>query len=270
VNPSRRRLDVLLVERGLSPSREQAQAAIMAGLVSVNGRRADKAGVSVAEDAVVQVKGPAHPYASRGGLKLEAALDAFQLVPTDWTVADIGASTGGFTDCWLQRGARRVFSVDVGRGQLVPRLAQDPRVTVLDRTNARRLTADDLGGAVLDGGSVDVSFIGLELVLPPLAALLRTGGSVVALVKPQFEVGPGQVGKGGIVRNPELHEAVLRRIATLGPTAGLGPEGVIPSPIRGQNGNREFLMWFVKGGEGRSLPISEAVHAAWAEEGAKP
>ncbi|MCK6449605.1 MAG: TlyA family RNA methyltransferase [Alphaproteobacteria bacterium] len=238
----KRRLDHLLVERGLADSRSRAQAVIMAGLVTVGGKRADKAGALVAADAAIAVKGKEHPYVSRGGLKLAAALDRFAIDPKGLVCLDIGASTGGFTDVLLRRGATRVYAVDVGHGQLAWSLRGDPRVVVLERTNARRLTRDQVPEA--PGLIVcDASFIGLETVLPASLALAAPGAVVIALIKPQFEVGPGKVGKGGIVRDPELHRQVCDRIsAWLGAQPGWSVLGVAPSPIEGADGNREFLI----------------------------
>ncbi|MCL8207595.1 MAG: TlyA family RNA methyltransferase [Actinomycetia bacterium] len=263
----RERLDVALVRRGLCASRREAQAAILAGHVTVAGRRVDKPGTPVPEDAPLAVSGPAHPYASRGGLKLAAALDRFGLDPRDWAVIDVGASTGGFTDVWLRRGARRVVAVDVGRGQLLPRLAADPRVVVRDRTNARRLRLEDVGGEPADAASVDVSFIGLELVVPAVVACLKPGGHLLALVKPQFEVGRGRVGKGGVVRRPEDHAAVLARLVGAAGGWGVGVEGVMPSPVLGAEGNREFFLWARRGSPGRPVDVAEAVAEAWARGG---
>lgn len=261
------RLDVTLVQRGLYDTRQQAQAGIMAGEVYVSGQRVDKAGTLVDPEIALEVKAPGTPYASRGGKKLEAALDRFGLNPTGWRVADIGASTGGFTDCWLQRGAAVVYAVDVGRGQLISRLAADPRVVVRDRCNARHLTLAEVGDRPLEGASVDVSFIGLHLILPPVSGVVEMGGSVLALVKPQFEVGPDKVGKRGVVRDPNLHREVLRRIVAKVGNWGLGVEGLIPSPIRGGQGNREFVLWMVRGSGGQPVDVDAAVTAAWRQEG---
>ncbi|MCC7045398.1 MAG: TlyA family RNA methyltransferase [Alphaproteobacteria bacterium] len=240
--PTKRRLDQLLVERGLFESRAKAQASIMAGLVFVAGKRVDKPGASVASDAAVEVKGKEHPYVSRGGLKLAGALDHFAVDLAGRTCLDIGASTGGFTDVLLRCGAARVYAVDVGHGQLDWRLRNDPRVVVLERVNARRLTRGEVPEPV-DLIVCDASFIGLETVLPAALALAAPGAQVVALIKPQFEVGPDKVGKGGIVRDPELHAAVCARIAAwLGAQPGWTVLGVVPSPIEGADGNREFLI----------------------------
>jgi 23S rRNA (cytidine1920-2'-O)/16S rRNA (cytidine1409-2'-O)-methyltransferase len=239
----RRRLDCELVERGLAPSRARAQALILAGKVTVGGRPATKAGAPVAEGSVIELAEPDHPFASRGALKLAAALDAFAIDPAGLDCLDVGASTGGFTDLLLSRGARRVIALDVGRGQLDWRLRTDPRVTVVEGVNARRLGADDLPFPV-GLATVDVSFISLGLVVPALKPHLVPGGLLVCLVKPQFEAGRELVGKGGIVRD----EAVRRRVVddTVAAVVGLGFElvGKVPSPIRGQKGNLEELAIF--------------------------
>jgi 23S rRNA (cytidine1920-2'-O)/16S rRNA (cytidine1409-2'-O)-methyltransferase len=239
----RRRLDVEVAERGLAPSRARAQALILAGKVTVDGQVMTKAGAQVKPDAVVEVAMPDHPYASRGALKLEAALDAFAIDPAGLDCLDVGASTGGFTDLMLARGARRVIALDVGRGQLDWRLRTDDRVTVMEGTNARHLSADDLPFRV-GLAAMDLSFISLRLVVPAVLPHLEAGAHLVCLVKPQFEAGRDQVGKGGIVRD----EAVRRRVIddTVAAVAELGFElvGVIPSPIRGQKGNLEELAVF--------------------------
>jgi 23S rRNA (cytidine1920-2'-O)/16S rRNA (cytidine1409-2'-O)-methyltransferase len=242
------RLDALLVARGLAPSRERARALIMAGEVRVNGRLVDKPGTQVAQDAQCELVGPAAElrYASRGGLKLEHALDAFQLEPSGQVCLDVGASTGGFTDVLLRRGAARIYAVDVGRGQLAWHLRSDPRVVVMERTNVRHLTALP---EPIDCASVDVSFISLRLVLPPMAALLRPGGWVVALVKPQFEAGRAEADRGaGVISDPAVHRAVLRELLEWladweereGPR--LVARGLVASPIEGREGNREYLL----------------------------
>jgi 23S rRNA (cytidine1920-2'-O)/16S rRNA (cytidine1409-2'-O)-methyltransferase len=239
----RSRLDVLLVERGLAPTREKAQAMILAGLVEVEGRRADKAGQAVDREAQVAVFGPEHPYVSRGGVKLAAALDAFALDPSGSVCLDVGASTGGFTDCLLQRGAERVYAVDVGHGQLDARLRGDPRVIVRERTNARRLSEVDVPEPV-DLAAVDVSFISLRLVAPAIVARVKPGGAVVLLVKPQFEAGRREVPRGGVVRSEEVQRRVVSEIESVGRALRLEPIGAIPSPIRGARGNAEFLLGF--------------------------
>jgi 23S rRNA (cytidine1920-2'-O)/16S rRNA (cytidine1409-2'-O)-methyltransferase len=237
------RLDLLLLSRGLAPTREKAQAMILAGLVEVEGRRVDKAGAPVPAEADVTVAGPEHPYVSRGGVKLSAALDAFGIDPTGLVCLDVGASTGGFTDCLLQRGAARVYAIDVGYGQLDARLRNDPRVVLREKVNARFLSREHVPEAA--GLAVmDLSFISARLVLAPVLALLAPGARLVVLVKPQFEAGRGEVGKGGIVRSDETRLRVLAEIEEFGRSLGLAVDGKIPSPIAGARGNREFLLGF--------------------------
>lgn len=239
------RLDLLLVERGLAPSRERARALVLAGHVTVNGRVVSKAGTAVAADADLALATPDHPYVGRGGLKLAHALDVFHIDVAGREGLDIGASTGGFTDVLLRRGAARVVALDVGHGQLDWRLRNDPRVVVLEGVNARYLTPAELPGLV-DVVSIDVSFISLALVLPQVPALLRPGADVVALVKPQFEAGREEVGRKGIVRDPGVHERVIERVTQAAAAAGLARAGVIPSPITGAEGNMEFLLHLKK------------------------
>ena len=237
------RLDQLLVRRGLVESRERAQALILAGQVDLGGRAAVKAGTMVSEHAEVRVIGPDHPWASRGGVKLAHALDTFGLDVTDREGLDVGASTGGFTDVLLVRGARRVLAIDVGRGQLHWRLRTDPRVLVVEGVNARHLAAADLGA--LDGPpgivTIDVSFISLALILPPLVPLVTDATDVVALVKPQFEAGRRDAPKG-VVRDPEVHARVVADLTVKAAAIGWTRLAVTPSPIVGGKGNREFLM----------------------------
>ncbi len=235
------RLDVLLVQLGLAPTRARAQALVLAGQVVVGEARVDKPGTRVAVDAPLRLKGEVLPFVSRGGLKLQHALEHFGLSVRGSVAADIGASTGGFTDCLLQAGAVRVHAVDVGYGQLHEKLRGDARVVVHERTNARHLAADALGEAV-DVLVVDVSFISLSLVLPAVLRLLRPGGHLVALVKPQFEVGKGQVGKGGVVRDEALRSAAVARIQEMAKALGLTLLGVTDSPLLGPAGNREALL----------------------------
>ena len=242
------RLDVLLVERGLLDSRQKAQANIMAGLVFVNGQRVDKPGTAVAEDAPVEVRGHALPYVSRGGLKLEKAMKTFPITLTGKTCADIGASTGGFTDCMLQNGASKVYAVDVGYGQLDWKLRSDPRVVCLERTNARYLDHEQIPDE-LDFASIDVSFISLKLILPAVANVLKDGGYVASLVKPQFEAGREKVGKKGVVRDPAVHKEVLEHYLEHAREAGFGVLGLTYSPIRGPEGNIEYLGFLQKGAE---------------------
>jgi 23S rRNA (cytidine1920-2'-O)/16S rRNA (cytidine1409-2'-O)-methyltransferase len=250
------RLDLLVNRRGLAESREQAKALIMAGQVRVGGRVVDKPGTRVPLDAVVEVE-EGLPYVSRGGVKLAAALDAFRLDVTGKVVADVGASTGGFTDCLLQRGATRVYALDVGYGQLAWKLRQDPRVVVMERVNARYL--ESLPEKV-DLVTVDVSFISLLLVLPAVSGWLKPQAEVITLVKPQFEAGRQQVGKGGVVRDREVHRQVLARIANWGVSNGLTICGMMPSPIAGPAGNVEyFVHWsWEYGRESIALPAPEA------------
>ncbi|MFQ5775411.1 MAG: TlyA family RNA methyltransferase [Kiloniellaceae bacterium] len=240
--PRKVRLDRLLVERGLAESRARAQALILAGVVFSGERRIDKPGQTIAADAPLAVRGPDHPWVSRGGLKLERALDRFGIDPTGQVCLDVGVSTGGFTDVLLARGAARVYAVDVGRGQLAWKLRTDPRVVVLERVNARRLSRAEVPEPI-DLIACDTSFIGLEAVLPAPMALAAPGARLIALIKPQFEVGKGRVGKGGVVRDPALHEEVCRRIeAWLAAREGWRVLGLAESPILGADGNKEFLI----------------------------
>ncbi|HUI07492.1 MAG TPA: TlyA family RNA methyltransferase [Verrucomicrobiae bacterium] len=237
----RARLDTRLVACGLAPSREKAKRLILAGVVRVNGQRASKASDLVGDDAALEVEAP-EKYVSRGGHKLEAALESFNLPCADLVCADIGASTGGFTDCLLQRGAARVHAVDVGKGQLGWRLRLDPRVIVHDDLNARHLTPPDIGGHV-DLVTIDVSFISLIKVLPAAAGILKPGGTVIALIKPQFEAGRKFVKKGGVVRDSQVHETVKRDIQNFATTSlGLTLVGIVESPLLGPAGNKEFFV----------------------------
>lgn len=238
----RKRVDQLLVDRGLVESRSRAQALVMAGLVLSDGKRIDKPGTSMAEDAPLELKGQDHPWVSRGGLKLVEALDRFAIEPKGKTAIDVGSSTGGFTDVLLARGAAKVYAVDVGHGQLAWKLRTDERVVVMERTNARHLTPEQIPGQV-DMVVCDASFIGLETVLPAALALAGPGAVLVALIKPQFEVGKGRVGKGGVVRDPDLHAEVCERIsAWLAALPSWSVEGLCESPIKGPEGNKEFLI----------------------------
>lgn len=244
------RLDQLLHQRGLFPSREQARRAVMAGSVTVDGRRAEKPGTPTPEDARVELLDAGEPYASRAGRKLAAALDHFGIDPEGWTCLDVGASTGGFTDCLLQRGAHRVYALDVGYGQLDYRLRQDPRVVVMERINARYLRPDDLPERC-DLVTVDVSFISLTKVVPSLLCHVKPGGLLLPLIKPQFEAGRRLVGKGGIVRDPQVRRRVIgERVAELG--AGLETLGVVDSAVAGMTGNREAFALF-RAGDDRDL-----------------
>lgn len=236
----RTRLDQLVVEKGLAPSRERARALILAGQIAVDGRAMTKAGTAIPDDARVELLVADHPYVGRGGLKLAHALDTFRLDVTGREALDIGASTGGFTDVLLQRGAARVVALDVGHGQLDWKIRNDPRVTVFEHFNARHLTPADLPGLV-DVVTIDVSFISLRQILPVLPALLRRPADVIALVKPQFEAGRTEVSKG-IVRNPAIHMRVIDEVSHAAAEVGLTRMGVTPSPITGQKGNVEFLL----------------------------
>jgi 23S rRNA (cytidine1920-2'-O)/16S rRNA (cytidine1409-2'-O)-methyltransferase len=237
------RLDTLLVARGLAPTRAKAQALILAGLVEVEGRAAEKAGEAFDEDAKIAVAGPEHPYVSRGGVKLAAALDRFGIDPSGRVCLDVGASTGGFTDCLLQRGATRVYAVDVGHGQLDARLRADPRVVVRERVNARALSSAEVPEAV-SLAVIDVSFISLRLILPAVVPLVEPAGAVVVLVKPQFEAGRGEVPRGGVVRSEAIRRRVVEEIEHAGRGLGLEVLETLESPIRGARGNTEFLLGF--------------------------
>lgn len=237
---------MLLVERGLAPSRERARAYVLAGKVFTGERRVEKAGDRLPVDAPLEVRGHDHPYVSRGGVKLAGALDVFGLDPAGCACADFGASTGGFTDCLLQRGAAKVFAIDVGYGQLHPKLRGHDQVVVMERTNARHLTEADLGELV-DLIVIDASFIGLEKLLPAAVGLLSPEGEVVAMVKPQFQVGRDQVGKGGIVRDPELRLQAIDMVADAGVALGLVEVGRADAPIKGPKGNHEAFLRLRRG-----------------------
>ena len=236
---AKKRVDLLLVERGLVETRQKAQAVIMAGQVYSGERRCDKAGLTLEEDAPLEVRGGLR-YVSRGGLKLEKAMQVFPITLAGKTAADIGASTGGFTDCMLQNGAKKVYAVDVGYGQLAWAIRNDPRVVCLERTNARYLTAEQIPEP-LDFASIDVSFISLGLILPALRPLLKEEGEVAALVKPQFEAGREKVGKKGVVRDPAVHLEVLEQFLRHAALADFSVKGIDFSPIRGPEGNIEYL-----------------------------
>ncbi|HXO91953.1 MAG TPA: TlyA family RNA methyltransferase [Stellaceae bacterium] len=246
---AKRRADQLLVEQGLAESRTKAQALILAGLVSCGARRVDKPGEQLASDAVLVLKGRDHPWVSRGGVKLAHALDHFRIPVEGMVALDVGASTGGFTNVLLDRGVRRVYAVDVGHGQLAWQLRQDPRVVVRERVNARHLTRGDIPEPV-DLITCDASFIGLSLVLPAPLALAAERAQLVALVKPQFEAGRTQVGKGGVVHDPEIHREVCERAAAwVAAQPGWAVVGIVESPILGPEGNREFLLHGRRSGE---------------------
>ena len=237
----KKRLDVLLVERLYADSRTKAQAIIMSGNVYVNGQKADKPGTSFEETVEIEVRGAVCPYVSRGGLKLEKALRDFGVKPEGFVCSDSGASTGGFTDCLLQQGAKKVFAIDVGYGQLDWKIRSDERVVVMERTNIRYVTPDDLGEP-LDLSVIDVSFIGLEIVLPTIKTLLKAdSGQVLCLIKPQFEAGKENVGKKGVVRDPKIHKMVLDNFVELVNSLGFRILGLTFSPVKGPEGNIEFL-----------------------------
>jgi len=239
------RIDRLLVDRGLVESRERGQAIIIAGQVLVNGQKQEKSGALVPLDAEIRILGDTNPYVSRGGLKLEAALKQFNVSVEGRIALDVGASTGGFTDCMLQQGCAKVYAVDVGYGQLAWKLRQDPRVVVIERTNIREMDRTLLPGPI-DIVVIDASFISLEKIVPSILYVLHVGSEIIALIKPQFEVGKGQVGKGGIVRDEALRTAVVEKVTMFFQEAGLEVKGIIPSPITGQDGNVEYLIHAVR------------------------
>lgn len=253
---NKERLDLLLVQRGLVSTRSRAKAVIMAGEVRVNGERVDKPGANIDATATIELVAPM-PYVSRGGYKLAGALDRFQLDVHDKICADVGACTGGFTDVLLQRGAARVYAIDVGYGQLDWKLRQDHRVVVMERTNVRYL--EELPELVAFV-SIDVSFISLRLVLPAVAQWLAPHGDIIALIKPQFEAGPQQVAKGGIVKDPDVHFQVLHEILTWSANNSLGPQAIIRSPIQGSSGNIEFLA-HLRHGSSKLVPLDPAIEA---------
>jgi len=236
----KKRLDVLLVEKGFAETRTKAQAIIMSGLVYVHDQKADKPGVSYEENVLVEVRNGGCPYVSRGGLKLEKALRDFGVDPTGYVCSDSGASTGGFTDCLLQQGASKVFAIDVGYGQLDWKIRSDPRVVVMERTNVRYVTPEDLGEP-LDLSVIDVSFISLRIVLPVIKTFLKPTGQVLCLIKPQFEAGKEKVGKKGVVRDPAIHKEVLDNFVALTQDIGFTILGLTFSPVKGPEGNIEFL-----------------------------
>ena len=256
---SKDRLDVLLVARGLFPSREKAKASIMAGLISVNGQMTDKAGTPVSKDAIIDVKANLCPFVGRGGLKLAKALDEFNIDLKDKIALDIGASTGGFTDCMLQNGAKKVYAIDVGYGLLDYSLRNNPQVVCIEKTNIRYL---DLG-LILDSVefiTIDVSFISLTLVLPIASKIIEKDGQMVCLVKPQFEAGKDQVGKGGIVKDKDIHIEVIEKVIASAEEEGLKVEGLTYSPVKGAKGNIEYLLSLVKGeGETHEYHVRDVV-----------
>ena len=260
------RLDVLLTRLGYFDSRERAKAEIMSGMVFVDGQRADKPGMSYDPDARIELHGSAIGFVSRGGLKLEKALSVFPVNPSGKTCMDCGASTGGFTDCLLKRGAARVYAVDVGYGQLAWNLRTDPRVVNMERTNARYLTEGDIPEK-LDLAVIDVSFISLSLILPAIKSLLTPEGEVICLIKPQFEAGKDRVGKKGVVRDPEVHRDVLDSFLQTAESLSLHPIGLTWSPIRGPEGNIEYLGYLSRCQEGLNFDTAALVKASHEELG---
>lgn len=245
---SKQRIDTLLVEKGFFESREKAKASIMSGIVFVNEQKVDKAGEEVNIDAKIEVRGNVCPYVSRGGLKLEKAINCFGVDLEDKVCMDIGASTGGFTDCMLQNGAKKVYSVDVGYGQFAWKLRQNEKVVCMERTNIRYVTKEDISD-MLDFASIDVSFISLTKVLPVAFNLTKDDGEVVALIKPQFEAGREQVGKKGVVREPAIHKEVIEKIVEFSKSIGFKVKNLSFSPIKGPEGNIEFLIYLSKNEE---------------------
>ena len=255
---AKERLDVRMVQEGLAPSREKAKALIMEGTVYVDGLREDKAGTMIREDVVIEVRGQQLKYVSRGGLKLEKAMDAFALDLKDKVCIDAGASTGGFTDCMLQNGARHVYAVDVGYGQLAWKLRQDERVTVLEKTNVRYLNEEQIP-ELCDFASFDLSFISLTKTISAVAARVKDDGEMVALIKPQFEAGREQVGKKGVVRDLQVHEQVVRMICDWCKAQDLTIKGLTYSPVRGPEGNIEYLIYVSKSQNEPSIPIEDRI-----------
>jgi 23S rRNA (cytidine1920-2'-O)/16S rRNA (cytidine1409-2'-O)-methyltransferase len=241
MNRKKQRLDLSVYKQGLAPSRQRARTLIMAGKILVNRQPIDKPGAVISDEDVIELKGADIPYVSRGGLKLAEALTAFNLNVIDLVCLDVGASTGGFTDCLLQNGARRVYAVDVGYGQLAWKLRQDERVVIIERTNIRHMPPDAVGDPIALV-TVDVSFISLKIVIPAIIPFMAAGADIVALIKPQFEVGKGKVGKGGIVSDPDLHREVVEDLSAFFSGLGLTVVALISSPIRGAKGNLEFLI----------------------------
>lgn len=264
---SKERLDVLLVERGFFDTREKAQKNIMAGLVFVDNQRVDKCGEKVKINGIIEVKGEAIPYVSRGGLKLEKAINEFSIDLSDKVTMDVGASTGGFTDCMLKNNALKVFSVDVGYGQLAWELRTNPKVVSMERTNIRYVKTEDIG-ILLDFASIDVAFISLKLVLPVVKELLKEMGEIVALIKPQFEAGRDKVGKKGVVRDSSTHMEVIKTIIYFAGEIGLEMKGLTFSPVKGPEGNIEYLVYLVKSGnteidnEGITRKIEDVVEGS--------
>jgi 23S rRNA (cytidine1920-2'-O)/16S rRNA (cytidine1409-2'-O)-methyltransferase len=265
MSSDKERLDLLLLEQGYFESREKAKAAIMAGLVFADEEPADKAGMKISRKAVLKVKGALHPYVSRGGLKLEKALKHFNIDVNDAVMLDIGASTGGFTDCALQNGAASVYAVDVGYNQLDWSLRNDERVHVMERTNFRYTKLEDLNGPRPSFASIDVSFISLRIILPPLKEILGDQGHVVALIKPQFEAGREKVGKSGVVRDTDVHIDVLTTVLSFAEELGFRLKGLTFSPITGGEGNIEFLAYWSSNETEESLAAPTSIKALIAE-----
>ena len=257
----KKRLDVLMVEKGLEQSRERAKALIMSGIVYVGGQKADSPGQYYPEDSEIEVRGKKLPFVSRGGLKLQKAIEYFGIDPKDKVVMDIGASTGGFTDCLLQHGAKKVYAVDVGYGQLAWSIRTDPRVVCMERCNIRYVTPEQIGEP-LDMAVTDVSFISLKLVLPVAKSLMHGNGEAVALIKPQFEAGKEKVGKKGVVRDPKVHQEVIQEILDFSKGIGFGIKGLTFSPIKGPEGNIEFLVYLSCRGESVEFSAEDVVRQA--------
>jgi len=260
---AKERLDVLLVNEGFFESREQAKRSIMAGIVYVDNQKSDKAGNLIDPDSVIEVRGDTCPYVSRGGLKLEKSIGLWPIDLNGYTCMDIGSSTGGFTDCMLQNGASKVFAVDVGTNQLAYKLRVDPRVVVMEKTNIRTLDLNTIDP--IDFISIDVSFISLKLVFPVAAQALKDNGSLVCLVKPQFEAGREKVGKGGIVRDVNVHKEVIRNVASYALENGLKPQGLTFSPVTGAKGNIEYLMYLSKSLDEKEINIEDIVNESHLE-----
>ena len=259
------RLDMLLTEKKLFDSRARAKAMIMAGKILVNGQKVDKAGTLIAPDAQIRILGEEMPFVSRGGLKLQKALDMFKINMNGRIAADVGASTGGFTDCMLQRGAKMVYAIDVGYGQLAWKLRSNVQVVNMERTNIRNVTRQDLYYGVPDFVSIDVAFISLEKVLPVVYDLLKDSGEVVALIKPQFEAGREFVGKRGVVRDKKIHAAVIERVLTFAASVGFGVVALDFSPVKGPEGNIEYLAHLIKDGASAVVEVSAVVDSAHEE-----
>ena len=257
----KKRLDVLMVEKGLEQSRERAKALIMSGIVYVGGQKAESPGQSYPENSEIEVRGKKLPFVSRGGLKLQKAIEYFGIDPKDKVVMDIGASTGGFTDCLLQHGAKKVYAVDVGYGQLAWSIRTDPRVVCMERCNIRYVTPEQIGEP-LDMAVTDVSFISLKLVLPVAKSLMHGNGEAVALIKPQFEAGKEKVRKKGVVRDPKVHQEVIQEILDFSKGIGFGIKGLTFSPIKGPEGNIEFLVYLSCRGESGEFSAEDVVRQA--------